>query len=61
MYYLLPHEKFNPLGTKEKWETLYFWGGGGGGINKEHRIVRGSQAIPARPSDEDRIRVKTLG
>jgi hypothetical protein len=33
----------------------------GGGGEKEHLLVKGSQAIPARPSDKDRIRVKTLG
>jgi hypothetical protein len=35
-------------------------GGGGGGL-KGNIYLEGSQAVPARPSDKDRIRVKTLG
>jgi hypothetical protein len=34
---------------------------GGGGDRKFRILLEGSQAVPARPSDKDRIRVKTLG
>lgn len=31
------------------------------GRKKEHRLLEGSQASPARPSDKSRVKVKTLG
>jgi hypothetical protein len=40
----------------EKWETVYF--------RKEGKIIlllEGSQAMPTRPFDKGRMRVKTLG
>jgi hypothetical protein len=37
-------------------DTLFPGGRGG----EEHAKEEGSQAMPARPSDKDRIRVKTL-
>jgi hypothetical protein len=34
--------------------------GGGGGERKRILLLEGSQAIPARPSDKNRIRVKDV-
>jgi hypothetical protein len=31
------------------------------GREKEHRLVEGSQASPARPSDKSRVKVDALG
>jgi hypothetical protein len=44
--------------AKRKWgkpDTLCF------GEEGERILLEGTQAVPARPSDKDRIRVKTLG
>jgi hypothetical protein len=38
----------------EKREAIYFYGG-------ESILLKGAQATPARPSDKDRMRLKTLG
>jgi hypothetical protein len=38
-------------------DTLFLGRGG----RKSILLLEGSQAMPARPSDKDRIRVKTLG
>jgi hypothetical protein len=42
----------------KKWEKIYFWGGGGGETNL---LLECSKAMPARPSDMERMRVgKTI-
>jgi hypothetical protein len=41
--------------TLREWRSLYV------GRGRESILLKGTQAIPARPSDKDRIRVKTLG
>jgi hypothetical protein len=37
-----------------KREALYIWRG------RKNILLEGTQAMPARPSDKDRMRVKTL-